>query len=58
MEKLHQCRVHGKHISQCRQSADEHLQSIKDEVDSVTEKAIARNKVREQEDAAEIDQEI
>ncbi|XP_030846552.1 E3 ubiquitin-protein ligase TRIM21-like [Strongylocentrotus purpuratus] len=58
MEKLQLCRVHGKHISQCRQSADEHLQSIKDEVDSVIEKAIARDKVREQEDAAKIDQEI
>ena len=39
-------------------AADEHLQSIKDEVDSVIEKAIARDKVREQEDPAKIDQEI
>eukprot|EP00057_Strongylocentrotus_purpuratus_P015255 XP_011669729.1 PREDICTED: uncharacterized protein LOC105440858 [Strongylocentrotus purpuratus] len=58
MEMLQLCRAHGKHISQCRQSADEHLQSIKDEVDSVIEKAIARDKVREQEDAAKIDQVI
>ena len=58
MEKLELCRVHGKHIGQCRQAADEHLQSIKDEVDSVIEKAIARDKIREQEDAAKIDQEI
>eukprot|EP00057_Strongylocentrotus_purpuratus_P022617 XP_011677091.1 PREDICTED: uncharacterized protein LOC105444486 [Strongylocentrotus purpuratus] len=58
IEKLKLCRVHGKHIRECRQTADEHLQSIKDEVDSVIEKAIARDKVREQEDAAKIDQEI
>eukprot|EP00057_Strongylocentrotus_purpuratus_P022539 XP_011677013.1 PREDICTED: uncharacterized protein LOC105444441 [Strongylocentrotus purpuratus] len=58
MEKLKLCRVHGKHIRECRQSADEHLQSIKDEVDSVIEKAIASDKVREQEDTAKIDQEI
>eukprot|EP00057_Strongylocentrotus_purpuratus_P012595 XP_011667069.1 PREDICTED: uncharacterized protein LOC105439595 [Strongylocentrotus purpuratus] len=58
MKKLKLCRAHGKHIGQCRQAADEHLQSIKDEVDSVIEKAIARDKVREQEDAAKIDQEI
>ena len=58
MDKLELCRVHGEHIGQCRQAAEKHLQSIKDEVDSVIEKAIARDKVREQEDAAQIDQEI
>ncbi|XP_011667070.1 uncharacterized protein LOC105439596 [Strongylocentrotus purpuratus] len=58
MEKLELCRVHGKHIRECRQSADEHLQSIKEKVDSVIEKAIASDKVREQEDTAKIDQEI
>ncbi|XP_030846059.1 uncharacterized protein LOC115926006 [Strongylocentrotus purpuratus] len=58
MEKLELCRVHGKHIGQCRQAADEHLQSIKDEVDFLIEKEIASDKVREQEAAAKIDQEI
>ncbi|XP_030849605.1 intracellular protein transport protein USO1-like [Strongylocentrotus purpuratus] len=57
-DKLELCRVIGDQIHQCRKDTDTHLQTLKDEVDSVINEAIQTDKDTEKEDAAKINQEI
>ncbi|XP_030832580.1 uncharacterized protein LOC105442177 [Strongylocentrotus purpuratus] len=56
-DKLEICRVYGDQIHKCRKDTDTHLQALKDEVDSVINKAIKTEKDKEKEDAAKINQE-
>ncbi|XP_054767163.2 uncharacterized protein LOC129274365 [Lytechinus pictus] len=58
MDKLELCRVYGKQICQSRPTADEHLQTIENEVDSEVVKAFERDRARESEYDDKIDKEI
>ena len=45
-DKLKLCRVYGDQIHKCRKDTDTHLQALKDEVDSVINKAIKQTRTK------------
>nr|XP_054767214.1 uncharacterized protein LOC129274429 [Lytechinus pictus] len=58
IDRLEMQGIKGIEIRQTRQVADEHLQKIQNDVDSVIEIAIERDTARERKDADKIDKEI